>query len=371
MASGTIESEAATHAASRRPSWRMRLGVAAASLVAAALALELALRLVWPQPYRWLNVYADAPGLPYGLRAGAEQHDIGEGWSVFVDTDGYRARAVDDVLPPGEPFLLAVGDSFAFGHGVDYEDSFVARLEEHLGQRILNAAVPGYGPIEYLTVTRRHLDRPGLRGVLVFTFLGNDFKDCRERPERTVLHGALSSSMHPARYWVKANSHLYRFFSEHPIVRRDEADLTSEHLIFTPGAWGKPPLSDVLRIWAESFRDLAAACREAGVPLFVVVLPAYYDEHGMTNAHDIHGPIRIEVFDRLLEKGFSYGDESLPGKQAASVLEQLEIPFADVTDELERLGTSPYIPANGHYTPAANALVADWLAETLPAPFVP
>lgn len=67
----------------------------------------------------------------------------------FSSLEGIRAPRPDvsfGDLPP-KRLIAVLGDSYAFGQEVRYEDAFPARLEQHLGPqyRVLNFGVPGYG----------------------------------------------------------------------------------------------------------------------------------------------------------------------------------------------------------------------------------
>ncbi len=50
-------------------------------------------------------------------------------------------------VAPGAPLLL--GDSFAFCHGVEFEENFGGLLAAEGSLRVANAALPGWGPLQY------------------------------------------------------------------------------------------------------------------------------------------------------------------------------------------------------------------------------
>lgn len=118
------------------------------------VAIEIGLR-VFSYPYIGCKEIDDTPEYQIG------QYDPLLGWSyvpsrsiVFLDKktytfakDGYRAGAIEDTVDFSKPRILIVGDSFLFGHGLDFEETFGAKLESKLENRfeILNFAVQGYG----------------------------------------------------------------------------------------------------------------------------------------------------------------------------------------------------------------------------------
>ncbi len=59
--------------------------------------------------------------------------------------------------------LLTVGDSFSWGHGVENEDTYTARLAERWGVPAANLAFSAYGTVQSLQMLQRSLDlRPRL-----------------------------------------------------------------------------------------------------------------------------------------------------------------------------------------------------------------
>jgi GDSL-like lipase/acylhydrolase family protein len=143
---------------------RRRLRVLAVAIgVAGALAVaEIALRVthwgVWDprqadyhfikradQPY-WVADPRHPPehvwdGDPY------ESLPTGARMTYPLNSEGFRGPEPD----PFRPKVLFVGDSFTFGEGVAYEDTFVARVEKSLAShgtpplQAIDAGVPGYG----------------------------------------------------------------------------------------------------------------------------------------------------------------------------------------------------------------------------------
>lgn len=121
-----------------------------------------------------LNVYVADPALGVRLRPGATERISFSGnppSDVRINAAGYRgadwpAQAADEIL--------VVGDSQAFGLGVDEHESFAARLGEKLHRPVANAAVPTYGPDEYEAVLRTQLPRRKPKTVLYTINVAND-----------------------------------------------------------------------------------------------------------------------------------------------------------------------------------------------------
>ena len=114
------------------------------------------------------------------LRPSITRRHVTAEWDVTVTTNagGLRDRAIP-VDGSGET-VLALGDSFAFGWGVELSQSFLWRAEEALrGERarIVKAGIPATGTFDQLRWLERYGDRYRPTAVLVVFFVGNDFID--------------------------------------------------------------------------------------------------------------------------------------------------------------------------------------------------
>lgn len=167
--------------------WGKR-GIGVLAGIGAALVLaELALWLVPLHLPIAIDIFAwDADG---GLRLqphAVRQHASPE-WNVRIEINGEGFRDAD-ILPraprAAQPVILGLGDSLTFGWGVEYEESFLRRLEVALGGpdevRVLKAGIPGTGPTDQLQLLRRLLETVHPRVVIVGFYVGNDFQDAAE-----------------------------------------------------------------------------------------------------------------------------------------------------------------------------------------------
>ena len=91
----------------------------------------------------------DRPWL-YGLRPGAEGTLESSGDVVYrINADGFRDFAYSRPKPEGTFRVIVLGDSVAFGYGVELERSFPKVMENELAQlaRLAGAApTPRYRP---------------------------------------------------------------------------------------------------------------------------------------------------------------------------------------------------------------------------------
>jgi hypothetical protein len=76
---------------------------------------------------------------------------------VYTDRNGFRAARAGVETPAGG--ILSLGDSFAFGYGVTYEQSYAGALERLTGMPVVIAASPAYSAAQAALLARRSLPR--------------------------------------------------------------------------------------------------------------------------------------------------------------------------------------------------------------------
>ena len=163
---------------------RAALGLLAGA-VAVLLLLELGIKLwffgLHPSPKQLLLPSAN-PTLVYELRPGVEAtytylNPLVRDWEyhVRVNAEGQRGPLLDRAS--GRPRVLVLGDSYAFGFGVNDDETFPQRLGELLGGRadVLNFGVPAYDLAQEVELLRTK----GLAyapDVVVLALHPNDFE---------------------------------------------------------------------------------------------------------------------------------------------------------------------------------------------------
>jgi lysophospholipase L1-like esterase len=152
--------------------------LAGLAVVAASIGLAEALvRLLLDPPGRWpvseeSPVIVEHPSLGYALRPGATGHYTAGGHAarMRINEQGWRDTPLPEAVR-ADVRMLAVGDSFTFGLGVDSTDPWPEQLERLLGDvpgrraAVVNAGVPGYSARQMRQVVEALL--PGLRPQVV------------------------------------------------------------------------------------------------------------------------------------------------------------------------------------------------------------
>jgi GDSL-like Lipase/Acylhydrolase family len=148
--------------------WLGRLGLVAASCAVTLGLFEVALYLVpaFDRAMTRDERHAFSPYRPDGrlgftLRPGVRVRHVDRDFSVTVAVNALSMRGPDRgrSKPAGTARILLLGDSFAFGWGVEQEEAFGARLERLLTERVgpvevLSAAVPGWSTDQHYIYLR-------------------------------------------------------------------------------------------------------------------------------------------------------------------------------------------------------------------------
>lgn len=140
------------------------------------------------------GLYRLDPTVGWTLTPGFSGRFRGEDFDILVDAspDGLRDRTFGP-KPTGTVRILGLGDSFAFGWGVENGESMFKVLERRLNQsgssayEVINAGIPGFGTYEELEL----LKSVGLRyqpDLVVLTFYeGNDYQNNGDAPRTRVI----------------------------------------------------------------------------------------------------------------------------------------------------------------------------------------
>lgn len=89
------------------------------------------------------------------------------------DSKGFRNETVPS---PGEPFIVALGDSQTYGAGVPRDSAWPQQLEKLSGLNTYNMAYGGYGPVHSMFLIEEALEmRPKI--ILEAFYTGNDLYD--------------------------------------------------------------------------------------------------------------------------------------------------------------------------------------------------
>ena len=167
--------------------WTKRLVLMALGGLVAVLIAEASMRVFMPtfSPLSFDLFYRTGDGQLRLQPLARRQHAHPE-WNVAVQINRDGFRDVDAPPADRQPLVLSLGDSLAFGWGVEYEDAFPTRLEGSMGGpqtgvRVIKAGIPGTGPTDQLALLRSLLPHHRRVDMVMLSFnVGNDFTDVAE-----------------------------------------------------------------------------------------------------------------------------------------------------------------------------------------------
>lgn len=208
---------------------------------------------------------------------------------VTLNSAGFRDSPPPPAArEPGELRVLALGDSFTYGHGVaDPKRRYTNLLEGRWAQlgvraRVLNAAKPGWSSAAELKMLRSVHPKAPL-DLVILGYVLNDIDDLFEYPPD--FWAAIESVRNPSPYLA-------------PFVRHSLAldFLHARWTLFRHADFGgydelmKQHYDDA-SVWArhvETLRAIVTTCAKRGVPLLVVTFPFLtrsWDDYRLGDVH--------------------------------------------------------------------------------------
>ena len=371
------------------PALRKLLRRAALVAVAVAVALgllEVGVRLLWSGPDGGyppgLFVADSATGFrlapDYRARHVTPVYDI----EIATNARGFRAlelgpKAADTLR------VLALGDSFAFGHGVEQAEAYPAVLETLLdteAQRVevLNLGAPGYGTHNARALFEAEFEALAPDAVVLGFYVGNDFRDNHlEKFGRLTAHaGMLLTESTGESMWsvlgkkaVLSWQSLQLLFlmtaSEEQLSEQQVFAALREDLPWNAGfgtamtrrEWSEDA-ERAFEVTTGELRGLADACAERGVRLLVALLPAPYQ---------YHDALWKIVVDKCQLDAADY-DMARPNRELSRWAEEQGIELLDLLPSFRDAavaGPADRLYLDVHFSAEGHRLAAELLAEKL------
>lgn len=281
---------------------------------------------------------------------------------IRINSLGLRGPDCPAEPLPDRPRILVIGDSFTFGHGVDTEDTFSARLQALLPEtEVLNAGIVGVGHDQQLLWLRER--GLGLKpDLIVWAYSSADI------PRNTVYFRRLADpqtglDFGKPRYVMKGDR-LELIHVPTPLPEQVEAaiaDFLRAHEALQPAVVRHSRLCrfvadrlqamlerrEQMRLAPALIREFAEVAREHAVPLLVINLPV---EKWLATRNPLER-IKQRMADGLWRRTMTeLGSDALD--LTGAFLQQPEI-------------NSLYIPHDGHYSVAGHDLIAQTLAPAV------
>jgi hypothetical protein len=183
----------------------------------------------------------------------------------------YRDRERAIPKPDGVRRVLSLGDSFAWGASVEFEDGYPQRLERAMTRRrrepweVVNLAMPGMNTVDQAA----QLDAEGWSygpDVVVLGYVMNDSEDASAAEARRAEDWAQPRRPDPA-WWQR--SALFRLVGTRLwATAENRRRIEGYRSMYADDASG----------WAagrKALREMGAAARARGVPLVVMIFPLF------------------------------------------------------------------------------------------------
>jgi lysophospholipase L1-like esterase len=281
-----------------------KIALGAASTVVAALCLELVVRgtVGFVEPTNAGET--DPPIVEYGAIPGARKalkpnatgrHAFPSDPRGYFDPDGsltYRTNALafrgpetSRAKPPGVFRIIGLGDSFTFGRGVRYDDTFLARLQQKLDAaagpgafEVLNWGTAGYDTTDEAALLA-HRGPAFDPDLVVLCFFLND---TRPGPTAPAFNRVPERTERPS--WRRASAFLDQVAHRLDRSTRLQVLVADYHAAYRDDAPG----------WRDSREALTRArdqARREGFALAVMIFPVLWDLSGPSPFADIHAKI--------------------------------------------------------------------------------
>jgi hypothetical protein len=294
--------------------------------------------------------------------------------SIATNADGFRVATPGERFAPepadGTRRVMLLGPSFAFGWGVDYEDTFLEALGRELQAaqpedapvlELINAGVPALGPVQQLAWFRAQGRNwhPDLVIQMVYGSpeVSADYSGSLRVTEGGYLVPRDAGWDRRAAAALKKSAIVFQAWSA---VTRAGPSAGVQGAGRKLAAREEPFDPDVpaVRAAAAFYDDFVGAVREAGAEPLVVFLPLAYRVHP-------------EDAPRWRHRGVTDPEAGAAHDRAFIVhLSSRGIPIVDVTDALRAAaadGERLYYRVDIHWTAAGHAVAAHAVAERLRA----
>jgi hypothetical protein len=245
------------------------------------------------------------------------------GVRVFTDRYGFRVPPrFRDTNPADAPALLILGDSIAFGSGVEEERTFAGLLRGSLpSTRIYNSAVIGYGASDYRNVAAHFLPDHDEVRTICLVFCLNDVKQKPApigRSARVTPPTSRSESIFSAAkldFFLRSNSELY------VVLKSELSDPQERYWRLAASAYAD--VGDVGRT-LQPITEIAEISRLLGAKFFVIIAPYEFklrsnDAEGTTpqgtliDYFERHGVAYVDALPVFRRVGLPSYEHFLPG----------------------------------------------------------
>ncbi|MCH8003561.1 MAG: SGNH/GDSL hydrolase family protein [Nanoarchaeota archaeon] len=270
---------------------------------------------------------------------------VGE-YDIDIRTNSNGLRDYEHEQTSDNFRILALGDSFAFGQGVDINDTFLSIIEKQLDVEIIKAGVPAYGQDNQLHyfITKGKNYNPDM--TIIFYFL-NDNEDNYGLTDRKVAYGNLIQKY---RYEALPNWKLYTYTK---LFRTKTLRLIRQTFsnIATYFDENKKTKSFDYKVFLKSQTKESREWTKTAA-----LFKEFKKNSGNSKLLIVYVPDKKQIYPEEFKDFFDINtDVDKPNKVLKTVAEFLNISYIDVTKEMRNLKISnlyfrhdPHFNENGY-----------------------
>ena len=336
--------------------------MALGSLIASLGAAELLASTVHREAFPYLNLFE--PDARYGVRLvpnATTRVRSRDGRITEIKTNalGFRGPQWSQSAAP----ILLLGDSQMFGYGVAYAQSTGPQLERALGgtTAVLDAAVPSWGPSEYVAALSDVGATFHPRHVLFVANAANDWFETVPNVRRTTAQdgwaaraGTPAPQSFPFRDYLMGRSHLVLAIRQltHHIGEAEAPPAQSAQLLVRDLVQLRLHAGSDRSPMTASLRAAVKACVPLGCEVIAVALP-----------------LDVQV-DAAEWKKYRAQPEDLSATQAlledfVADARDLGLPAVNLLPVLRAAEPGAFLPDDYHLSPRGHLAVAEAIAAVL------
>ncbi len=343
------------------------------SLTICLAALELVARAAIPSWYPRYAFSADpVAGYINTPNRTFRWHGAEYDFTTTTNRFGFRDDPYED---DNRPLVMALGDSFAWGFGVDYDQVYLTMLENSASTRIIKAGVCGYGTYHAAKILEKFGTDFKPDVVMLNFFIGNDFYENMGVRDLTISNGRFieippeeASVTHKTITWLRGRVRLVEFVINkiktsprlYNIVKK--AGLAGDQIIGELDLFSveqNPQVTKAYQATQNILSNLNKSVSELGAKLTVVIIPAKSQVD----------PARFERELANLRLDFDKFNLDNPNRQLIDMLDAMGIEYIDLTPGfLEYRQNNPertlYFKVDKHWNSAGHALAAEILSQS-------
>jgi len=273
--------------------------------------------------------------------------------SVLINHLGLRDREHLYERPSGVKRILVLGDSFAWGYGVEAEERFSQRLETSLGVEVINAGVSGYSTDQELL----WLKAEGVKYEIDFILLvlaGNDIGDNHRqlvhniyyKPQFVSEGGQLVLQGYPAprtspqgrlTYWLSQRSALAFFLVQRYFdLQFSYREIRGDSRQVEASANGPDTAAGPFDLTIALLAEMRTIAESRDIPFMIVATKRWWNAPPGATYEDFIAALRAEHYLVL-------DVETVPGFDAEAMV----------------------IPGDGHWNPAGHEFVAELIQNLI------